>query len=483
MPHRMRPNIILLVGEDTGVHHRCYGDEYAVTPNIDRLAAGGCRYTNAFSTAPVSAPARAAIVTGRYAWSIGAHHMRSTLTAAPPTFTQALREAGYHVRWPGKTDFNFEPPSGFADSDRDWLDDLRDGMLPSGGFFLYRNLGITHESTMWSEPIDGEGMVRRRLERLDELTDAERHRPEDAPVPTYLPDTAAVREDIARYHDALTLQDRDVGAVMDALESSPCADETIIIYLSDHGRGLPREKRWCYDAGVHVPLIVSGRPLPLGARVDDRLVSGVDIAPTILALAGASHRADTDGIPFLTGSGAPSDATRAAAVSGRDRMDEAFDRVRTARDTRYRYIRNYFPQLPYAQRISYMERQQSMAELRRLHAAGRLTDAQAQWMCEAKRPEELYDSTTDPQMVENRIDDPALASVRDRLREALDDELDRSGDLGELPERELIRRGLVVDRLAEYRERIAPLSEEYQLGTFSETVLEMPDARESDDLR
>ena len=476
----MRPNIILLVGEDTGVHHRCYGDEYAVTPNIDRLAAGGRRYTNAFSTAPVCAPARAAIVTGRYAWSIGAHHMRSTLTAAPPTFTQALREAGYHVRWPGKTDFNFEPPSGFADSDRDWLDDLRDGMLPSGGFFLYRNLGITHESTMWGTPIDGEGMVRERLERLDELRDEERHRPEGATVPAYLPDTAAVREDIARYHDALTLQDRDVGAVMDALESSPCADETIIIYLSDHGRGLPREKRWCYDAGVHVPLIVSGKACDRRAAVDDRLVSWVDIAPTILALAGISGGAPMDGMPFLTAPGAAADSTREVAVSGRDRMDEAFDRVRTARDTRYRYIRNYFPELPYVQRISYMERQQSMSELRRLHAAGRLTEAQAQWMCERKPSEELYDTAADPEMVENRIDDPRLASERDRLRDALDAELERSGDLGSLPERELVRRGTVVDRLREYRERIAPLPDEYRLGVFAGTVLEMPEARRTD---
>src|SRR5687767_10298253 len=105
-----RPNIVWIVGEDLGPELRSYGDPYARTPNIDKLAGEGVRFTRAFTHAPVCAPSRSGLITGRYPTSIGTHHMRSKLLKPPPTFTQRLRERGYFVLWPGKTDFNFDPP-------------------------------------------------------------------------------------------------------------------------------------------------------------------------------------------------------------------------------------------------------------------------------------------------------------------------------------------------------------------------------------
>lgn len=456
------PNILLLVGEDTGLHHSCYGGLPGLTPAIDQLSAEGLTYERAFSTAPVCAPSRFSLVTGKYAFSVGAHHMRSTLQAPPRTFTQDLREAGYFVNWANKTDFNFDPAADFADECADWIEPMEQGRLPQSPWFLYHNMVITHESSMWAQ--SWEENVRPKL-RDTELT-----RPEDVIVPEYLPDVPEVRQDIARYMDSLRVQDKEVARILTALENSGAASNTVVIYLSDHGRGLPREKRWCYDAGLHMPLVIRWPGhLPAGVR-SNRLISWVDIAPTILSIAGIAPRSDFHGFSFL----APREnSIREYALSGRDRMDEAFDRVRTITDGRYRYIRNSYPQLPYAQRIDYMELQQTMQVLRNMNAQGRLNASQSLWLAPEKPAEEFYDSSTDPDNVRNLIDDEFLKPQIQKMRTALDAMLGEFGDLGLVSERELINRGLVHDRLEEYRQLIKPLPEHQQIGIAS---LEAPGA-------
>lgn len=468
-----RPNFILLVGEDAGRAAGCYGDRDARTPNLDRLATRGCRFDNAFSTAPVCAPSRSTLITGQYSWSIGSHHMRSKLLRPPRLFTEELRDAGYYVNWENKTDFNFEPPRGFADDCAPWLDNLRRDALPAGDrpFFLYHNFGITHESTMWPEPWEGGGSVRDRLRLRDSLTPGQRTDASKVRVPAYLPDMPEVRQNIARFYEALAIMDGQVGAVVDALDASPYANNTIVIYLTDHGRGLPREKRWCYGAGIHLSLLVRAPKLlaPGSARAD--LVSWVDIAPTVLVLAGISVPDQYHGQVFL---GEKRVSERPIAFAGRDRMDETFDRVRVARDARWHYIRNYFPQLPYCQRVRYMEHMETTEAVRELHAQGRLNADQRHWMSEAKPVEELYDAQADPDMVHNLADDPASAGVLIRLRRAWEEMEARHGDLGVVPERELIQRGLVANVLdSEYTARIEPLPERHRVGV-DRSVLEWP---------
>lgn len=475
-----RPNFILLIGEDTGLHLGCCGDPCASTPHLDRLATEGARYTNAVSTAPVCAPARSTLVTGMYAWSLGTHHMRSTLLQPPRLFTHELRDAGYYVSWPTKTDFNFQPPANFADStEGDWLEALRDGTLPDKPFLLCRNFTVTHESTMWAELPEGQrfGALRERNRELHRLAPQQRHDPAEVVVPAYLPDTPEVRNDIARYYDALSIQDMQIAEVLDALEQSPYRENTIVIYLTDHGRGLVREKRWCYDAGVHLPLIVrdprpEGESVTRRGAVRDEAVSWVDVAPTILSLAGASIPAHYQGNVFL----GPARRVREYAFFGRDRMDEVFDRVRGCRDGRYHLIRNDFPQLPYAQRNHYMEYQATTRVIRDLHAAGKLPAPARLWMADRKPPQELYDWHADPDMVHNLADDPAHATTLERMRSALAAELERFGDLGEKTERQLIDSGIVENRLdSEYAARVAPLAEAHRIGGRLEPVLEIPD--------
>jgi len=479
------PNFILLIGEDTGRHLGCYGDPNGRTPHLDRLAAEGCRYDLAFSTAPVCAPSRSCLVTGRYAYSIGSHHMRSTLKRPPRLFTQELRDAGYFVNWWTKTDFNFDPPADFADDASDWTEPLRQGALPNQPFFLYRNFAVTHESTMWAEPTSegdrGAGAERESLEA--QLPSDQRARPEDMIVPSYLPDTPEVRADLARYYTALMLQDRQVGEVLDALADSPFADSTVVIYLSDHGRGLVREKRWCYDAGVHLPLIVRGASAGGGREgqlrpgaVSQELVSWVDLAPTVLSLAGVKIPEQYQGQAFLEPGGQPVGAPRTYVFGGRDRMDEIYDRVRFCREKRFHYIRNFWPALPYAQRNRYMEHQQTTRQLRELHARGELSQQAAQWMAPAKPEEELYNAEDDPDMVHNLADDPNHEDELKHLRRALDAHLRDVDDLGKVSERELVDRGLVEDQIESYRQRVEPLPERYRIGP-EQTLVEMHEAQ------
>jgi arylsulfatase A-like enzyme len=293
-------------------------------------------------------------------------------------------------------------------------------------------------------------------QRMLELLPPERRvDPASVRVPEYLPDVPEVRQEIARYFECLAVQDMQIGQALDAIDRAGVRDNTVVIYLTDHGRGLPREKQWCYDAGVHLPLIIRRPGEKKAGSVDKRVVSWVDFAPTILELAGVPIPKDYQGRSFLTGE-------RKYALSARDRMDEAYDCIRTITDGRYRYVRNDFPHISYAQRAVYHERSRSLQALRRMDADGTLRAPADVFMQRTKPPEELYDAASDPDMVHNLAANPAHAAKLAELRAALADELERFGDIGGIDERELIARGVVADRLTnEYALRIEPLPEPY----------------------
>ena len=348
-------NILWIVAEDYSPDLGSYGDAYATTPSLDRLAGEGVRFTRAFASAPVCAPARSTIITGMYATTIGSHHMRST--AVPPphvkAFPEWLRAAGYYTTNNSKTDYNISPwlPTDTARAVREapvgpWDDSSGTAHWrnrPAGTpFFSVFNLGATHEGQVRLPPD-------RLAERTAGLTPDERHEPADAVLPPYYPDTPIVREDWATYHDLVTVMDRQAGQLLQALEDDGLADDTVVFFYGDHGRGLPRAKRWVYDSGLHVPLIVRwpGR-LEAGTTRDD-LVSFLDLAPTVLSLAGAEAPVHMQGRVFLGDGVEPAPEY---LFFTRDRMDSVHDRIRAVRDRRYKYIRNFEPGLPYAQHIA-----------------------------------------------------------------------------------------------------------------------------------
>ena len=423
-----RPNILWVSCEDISPDLGCYDDSYAVTPNIDKLAAEDVRYTNAYSHAGVCAPARSGLITGMYPTTIGTHHMRCK--GVPPTqvkcFTEYLRAAGYYCTNNSKTDYQFDPPmTAWDESSRKahWRNRTK-----GQPFFAVINLTVSHESRNW--PKKGEKLV---------------HDPAKAVVPPYYPDTPVVRQNLARYYDNVTKMDEQAGKILQQLEQDGLADNTIVWFWGDHGRGLPRGKRWIYDSGIHVPLVIrvpaKWRKLAMPDNpdavkpksVDDELVAFIDFAPTMLSLAGVKIPSHIQGQAFL---GSQKAKPREYIFAARDRMDEAYDLIRAVRDKRFKYIRNYMPHLTRGQDIEYMNRMPTMQEMRRLNAEGKLKGPKKQYFEPTKPVEELYDTHTDPHEVKNLAGDPKYKKVLERMRKVHAEWVQETSDIGLIPEPE-----------------------------------------------
>jgi uncharacterized sulfatase len=403
-----RLNILWVTSEDIGPHLSCYGDNYAVTPNLDTLATKGMRYTNASSNAPVCAPARTTIISGLYAASTGAEHMRS-LVAMPAgfrMFPQYVRDAGYYATNNSKEDYNLEKPGRVWDesSRRAHWKNRRQGQP----FFAVFNHTITHES-----------QLRTDIDKADRI-----HDPAKVRLPAYHPDTPEVRSDWAKYYDRITMMDRQVGARLREMEKAGLAENTIIFFFGDHGSGMPRNKRSACKSGLHVPFIVYFPPkwrhlAPKEYRpggTSDRLISFVDLAPTVLSLAGIQAPDWMQGAPFCGKYEAPEPEF---SYGFRARMDERYDLVRSVRDKRYMYVRNYMPHRPHGQHSAYMFETPTTRVWERLYREGKLNAAQAAFW-QTKPVEELYDLTSDPDEVKNLADSQRHREVLERMRAAHD---------------------------------------------------------------
>jgi arylsulfatase A-like enzyme len=434
-----RPNIVWISNEDMSPHLGAYGDALARTPMLDRLAKESIRYTRAFTTAPVCAPSRAAIITGMYQNAIGAQHMRTTedrvpelpgpYLAVPPFyvkgFPEYLRAAGYYTSNRSKTDYQFGEPFTIWDdlgAEAHW----RRRADPKQPFFSVFNLMVTHESQIFpSSPArKGKPLV----------TDVER-----ISVPPYYPDTPAVRLELARMYDNIADMDRQVGEILAELEADGLADNTIVFYWSDHGDGVPRSKRSLYDSGLRVPLMIRWpkASAAIAGSVNDDLVSMIDLAPTVLALAGVDVPAHMQG-RILVG---PKAVGPPAFVFGaRDRMDIEYDMMRSARDQQFLYIRNFAPELPYAGHIIYRNQSAIMQEWFRLQAERALSGSAALWMRTHRPAEELYDTARDPHQIRNLSEEPAHQETLKRMRRAVNEWMTRIDDQGLINEPDMIQR-------------------------------------------
>ena len=417
-----RPNILWLVSEDNGPFLGCYGDTYAKTPRLDRLAHEGILYENAYANAPVCAPARSTIITGMYACSLGTHHMRSRnpIPGHIRFFTQYLRDVGYYCTNRSKEDYNTVKPDGA------WDESSRQATWknrkPGQPFFSVVNFGVTHESSLHkNEPTS--------------------HDPAAVQLPPYHPDTPEFRHDWAQYYDKISELDKQIGEALEDLEAQGLAENTIVFYYADHGGVLTRSKRFLYDSGTHVPMIVRFprkyrhlAPADPGTRTD-RLVSFVDLAPTVLSLAGVPVPEHMQGKAFL----GPQAAEGDYVCLFRGRMDERYDMMRAVRDKRYKYIRNYMPHRIYAQHLDYLWRMPATQSWQRLHDSGELTGPQRIFFG-TKPAEELYDTNSDPHEVRNLADDPKYRKVLLRMREANRQWIKEIKDPGFLMEGEMVAR-------------------------------------------
>ena len=440
-----RPNVLWITCEDMSPRLGCYGDGTVPTPNIDRLALQGVRYTNAFATSPVCGPSRHALITGMYPTATYAFHMRNhnrtgalaeirdpatrafatnrpLYEAVPPPdvhcLTEYLRVAGYYCSNNQKEDYQFHAPATAWDEssgEAHWRN-----REPSQPFFSVFNFEDTHESGVF-----GEG-------RSPKVVN-----PRDVPVPAYYPDTPVVRADLAKHYDNIAALDTQIGALLEQLSEDGLTDNTYVFFFSDHGDGLPRAKRWVYDSGTHVPLIVR-HPQGTDAGTEcDRLVSFVDFGPTILSLAGVTVPTHVHGIPFL---GDAAGAPRSFVYLHRDRNGENCETIRAVRDKQFRYVRNYRPNEPYIKPMAYRDRQAIMQELNHLIAEGTLGEGQWQFSARFKPIEEFYDTWADPDETRNLAADPSHLQTISVMRAALDTWTALCSDPLDMPEEELVPR-------------------------------------------
>jgi arylsulfatase A-like enzyme len=433
-----RPNILWLIAEDLGPHLGCYGTQQVWTPNLDRLAAQGVRYDNFFTTAPVCSASRSAFMTGMYQTTIGAHNHRShrddgrRLPDGAQVLTDWLRPAGYFtanlVRLPqkwdfrgtGKTDWNFLYEGQPFDSD-DWAD-----LKSHQPFYAQINFQETHRVNA------------KRFGRP--FTSPKRADPANVDIPPYYPDHPVTREDWAAYLDAATELDRKVGLVLAQLEADGLAERTVVVFFGDNGQAHVRGKQFCYQSGLQVPLLIrwpKAFPPPQGfhaGTVERRLIAAIDLAPTMLAIAGAAQPAKMEGQAFL---GQTAAKPREYVFGARDRCDETPARFRTVYDGRWRYIRNYMPDRPLLAPNKYKESQYPVWNLiKQLHAEGKLTPVQDVLAAPHMPPEELYDLRHDAHETRNlaAADDAESRAALARLRAALDTWIAQTGDQGQIPE-------------------------------------------------
>lgn len=453
-----RPNILLLVAEDLSPRIGAFGDEVARTPNLDRLAAAGTRFTNVFTTAGVCAPSRAALILGRHQISTGTQHMRSRAggyLAVPPAdakaFPERLRAAGYFTYQIGKLDYQFSGVQGGSGPSSIWDAEDDDAQwasrAPGQPFFGMVNYMVTHESGVMS-PLGTwpHGATHLLMQVMQWFA---RYGFTDVVVPTdpqsvvlspYYPDLPAVRTDLARHYDNVQIMDAQVGALLERLDQDGLADDTIVIWTTDHGDGLPRAKRDLYDSGLRVPMILRWpeqfRPdgFAPGAE-DDRLVSFVDLAVALLAIAGVERPAGMHGRDFLD----PEAPRREFVFASRDRIDDRMDRQRAMRDGRYKYIWSAYPDRPESDASDYRENQDGMRAMRAAYEAGELAADQRTWF-EAPGEERLFDVHDDPHELRDVSGDPRFQDTLVRMREAYDRFRERVEDLSEVPESSLAER-------------------------------------------
>ena len=430
------PNIIWLVAEDISPALGCYGDQLAKTPNIDRIASQGIRFDKAYATAPICAPARSCLMTGLYATSMGTQHLRCEIPFSNQlkTLPEYLSAAGYFTSNRNKTDYNFDPEDRWehwSGSYAPWRQ-RQDADQP---FYSFINVGPSHEGSVNNDERYSESISEIPV---DDLVD-----PQLVTVPPYYPDSDQSREVWARYYNVLQALDRTVGMVLDSLEADGLMDETIIFFFGDHGFGMPRYKRWLYNTGLHVPLVVSVPEKyqhlfstdPGGST--DQMVSFVDFPPTVLNLAGAEIPKTMEGQPFL---GAAVPSPRDHIFAARDRADDMYEMSRAVMNDRHIYIRHYMPHLPYIQSgYIYSDVKFGFRTLREAMLEGSLNEEQLK-MWSAKPIEELYDLDADPQELNNVANNADYASIKNQLKKRLEHWMVEHKDFGLLPEAEYMIR-------------------------------------------
>lgn len=407
------PNILCLVCEDISPYIGCYGDPYADTPNLDKFASEGIRYSHMYTSIGVSAPSRASLITGLYPTSFGANYMRTSNTKplteglVPPyeavpeagvkCYPEFLRKLGYYCTNNAKQDYQFKAPiTAWDDNSKTAHWKNRPEGMP---FFAIFNMEITHESQVWKRA--NEPLV---------------INPDDITPPPYHPNNETVRRDWAVVYSNIHAMDKLVQQHIEAVRDAGLLDNTIIIWYSDNGGPMPRQKRELYESGSNVPFMVRFPDGQMAGTVDNRLLMFADIPATILSLAGVETPEYMHGIPFL---GKYEGEKRDYVYGARDRLDEIIERQTCVRDEKYRYVRNHLPERSGYMNILSRLNMPTMRNMVELFEKRELNASESRWFESPRAEEEFYVVAADPHEMNNLINDPAYQDDIERMRKEL----------------------------------------------------------------
>ncbi len=442
-----RPNIVWILVDDMSPNFSCYGETVIKTPNVDRLAAEGTRFSRAFVTGPICSISRSALLTGCYQTAIRCQNHRSGsekypihLPAGMQTVPERLKATGYHtsnltlddfLRSSGrvkiaKTDYNFvwDPATTY---------DTNHWAQRRAGQPFFVQIQLNGGKNRGQKP--GPAWPTRVTSTLGSATSTNSVR-----LPPYLPEDDTIRSDWAQYLDCVRYTDWEVGRIVQKLQEAGELDRTVIVFWTDHGISHVRNKQFLYDGGLHVPLILRGPGIAAG-RIRNELVEHIDIAAVTIALAGLPVPSDVQARNIL----APETRPRPYVFAARDRADETVDRIRSVRSERFKYIRNFYPDRPYLQPNRYKDDKAIVQAMRRLHAEGKLNRDQALILAESRPPEEFYDLAKDPHELHNLADQPASASALAEHRQALMEWMARTTDHGRSAEPDEVYLNYIYD--------------------------------------
>lgn len=411
-----RPNIVWIVSDDLGPELGCYGYPEVATPNLDRLAAEGQRFTNAFSTSPVCSSSRTAFQTGQYQTTVGGHHhntrIKPVLPATIPTVTGLMQKAGYFV----------SNGRGAAQAEKK--------LAKSHLNFCY-NAREFFDGNDWTQRAEGQPFFAQVQikEPHRQFVKSDRPRP-DAPIPPYYPEHPITRADWANYLASIEVLDQKVGKVLERLDKEGLAENTLIIFFGDHGRPHVRGKQWLYDGGVHVPMLIRWPGKIKAGSVNHELTSLLDLMPTTLAAAGMAvpRNVKLMGANLLSKDwqGHPQ------LFAARDRCGDAIDRIRSVRTKEFKYIRNFHTDKPYLQHSGYKKLSYPVETLMKvLHAEGKWNSP---FMADTRPKEELYDLKNDPHEMNNLAADEKFAQQLSQMRASVDNWIAKTNDQGAIDE-------------------------------------------------
>ncbi|WP_076418876.1 sulfatase [Colwellia sp. UCD-KL20] len=431
---QVRPNILWIYIEDQNAWNNAWGDYTVSTPNVKQFADTGVRFTNTNQPAPVCSATRSALITGQYQTTLGVHEHRSYrssynglfLPEGYKTVPELFIDAGYQTFNIGKDDYNFK-------YDRSKLYNAHKGFAGFQG--AHDGEKFDWAKQLKNKPFFGQIQLKGAKHNTPHMDKAgvPKVDPEKMILPPYYADTPATRYEWAKHYRTQVMSDIELAEILKELADNNILENTAIFWFSDHGMGLLRHKQELYEDGVKVPLVINwpagNKLLRKKGAVRNELVSGLDIPTTSLALAGITAPDYYDGENLFS----DEFTGREFLISAKDRMDHTFDRSRTVRTEKYRYIRQFHPELSSAQ-PQYRDKKDFSMEFHALFEQGKLTPAQAAYFSATKPVEELYDLDSDPHQIHNLALLPEYATELKRHRQILLNWIAETDDKGAYPE-------------------------------------------------